>query len=316
MKLKCITIISIISILFVSSITGCGNSLSSNVTNTEATSDTITFQDDLDQEVTLECSNNYKVAVLSGSLAEAWELAGGTLVAVTDDYTETENQAGSSPISVGSLTAPSLDILADNEINLAILSSNISDQVTLKGNLEDLGIQTIYFNVETFDEYAHMMSILTQITGRSDLYDKNVKSVQDEISVQIERASNSGPTILFLRSYSSGIKAKGSDSMTGKMMNDLGCINIADSDTSFIDNLSLEAILVSDPDYIFVTTMGEAEAALSTLENTFTSNSSWSSLKAVKNNHVYILPKELFQNKPNERWGESYKYLADILYGE
>ena len=29
-----------------------------------------------------------------------------------------------------------------------------------------------------------------------------------------------------------------------------------------------------------------------------------------------ILPGELFHYKPNKRWGESYEYLADILYPE
>ena len=36
----------------------------------------------------------------------------------------------------------------------------------------------------------------------------------------------------------------------------------------------------------------------------------------VKNNNYHVLEKELFHNKPNNRWGESYKILADILYGE
>jgi len=28
------------------------------------------------------------------------------------------------------------------------------------------------------------------------------------------------------------------------------------------------------------------------------------------------LPKELFLYKPNTKWGESYAYLSEILYGE
>ena len=29
-----------------------------------------------------------------------------------------------------------------------------------------------------------------------------------------------------------------------------------------------------------------------------------------------VLPKDLFHYKPNNRWGESYQYLGEILYPE
>ena len=37
-------------------------------------------------------------------------------------------------------------------------------------------------------------------------------------------------------------------------------------------------------------------------------------LTAVKQDRLILLPKELFHYKPNARWGESYAYLAKILY--
>jgi len=41
-----------------------------------------------------------------------------------------------------------------------------------------------------------------------------------------------------------------------------------------------------------------------------------SSLSAVKENHYFVLDKRLYNLKPNARWGEAYKELADILYPE
>lgn len=79
----------------------------------------------------------------------------------------------------------------------------------------------------------------------------------------------------------------------------------------------MEAIIHADPDYIFVTTMGESEeAAMNMVEELLTTNPAWNGLKAVQGGHYYVLPKELFHNKPNERWGESYRILAGYLYGE
>ena len=77
----------------------------------------------------------------------------------------------------------------------------------------------------------------------------------------------------------------------------------------------MEAILVADPDFIFVTTMGSSqEAALSMVDELLASNPAWQGLTAVKDDKFYVLEKELFHNKPNNRWGESYEILADILY--
>ena len=92
---------------------------------------------------------------------------------------------------------------------------------------------------------------------------------------------------------------------------------IADSDESLLDDLSMEAIIAADPQYIFVTIQGnDSDAAMKNVEDLLTSNPAWASLTAVKNDHYYILDKRLFNLKPNAKWGEAYKQLADILYPE
>ena len=50
------------------------------------------------------------------------------------------------------------------------------------------------------------------------------------------------------------------------------------------------------------------------MADTFESNPAWSGLSAVKNGRYLLLPRDLFHYKPNARWGESYAYLANILY--
>ncbi len=161
------------------------------------------------------------------------------------------------------------------------------------------------------------MEILTDITGNKELYQENVGEPESIIAEQVKRADGSNPTILLLRAYSTGVKAKGSDTMTGQMLSQLGCINIADNDQGLLENLGMEAILEADPEYIFVTTMGSSEeAALAMVDELLTSNPAWQGLSAIQKNQYYVLEQELFHNKPNNRWGESYQKLADILYGE
>lgn len=128
----------------------------------------------------------------------------------------------------------------------------------------------------------------------------------------------SAPTVLFLRAASSNVKAKGSEgNVCGEMLADLGCVNIADSDAGLLDDLSMEAIIAEDPQYIFVTVQGnDVDAAMQNVQDMLISNPAWNSLSAVQNGHYYVLDKRLFNLKPNAKWGEAYKQLADILYPE
>ena len=46
------------------------------------------------------------------------------------------------------------------------------------------------------------------------------------------------------------------------------------------------------------------------------SNPAWQQLSAVKNGRVYYMDQQLYNLKPNARWGEAYEKLAEILHGE
>ncbi len=294
---------------------GCGTAEVLPEANEQAetqTGEMVEFTDALGVNMTVE--NPQRTAVLSGSYADAWLLAGGSLFAVTEDAKGVIT-ADDDMVMLGDLKNPSIETLIAEDVDFIILSAAIKEHVNLKDTLERAGINAAYFEVETFGDYADMMRIMTDITGRKDLYKTNVEDVRLEIEEQLDRVDGSNPTVLFLRAYSTGVKAKGSNSMTGQMLKDLGCVNIADSEDSLLEDLSMEAIIAAEPDYIFVTTMGESkEAAMDMVEELLVSNPAWNGLKAVKNNHYYVLPKELFHNKPNERWGESYRILADYLY--
>ncbi len=274
----------------------------------------VTFTDALDREVII--ASPIRVGILSGSLAQAWKLAGGSITAATEDAFELANLSlAKDVISLGSVKSPDIESIITSELDFVLLSSAISGQVSLSPILEKAGIAYAFFDIETFSDYKEMMDIFAKITGRIDLHVEYVDDVETRIQEQIARADGSRPTILFLRAYSTGIAAKDSSSMTGQMLQDLGCTNIADGDSLYTENLSLEAILAADPEYIFITTMGDSEEALAYVDEHFTASPAWSTLTAVKENRYFLLPQDLFHLKPNERWDESYRFLADILYG-
>ncbi len=276
-----------------------------------------TFTDALGRTVTVESPE--KVAALQGSYADVWQLAGGTLYAVTEDaYVERDLGLPSDIVNLGSMKSPSIEQAIAAGVDFMILSSKIADHVAMREALEAAGINCAYFEVETFDDYWHLLDVCTNITGRRDLYETNGTAVRARIDAAIEDAKGKeSPKVLFIRAFSTGAKAKGSDNMTGQMLKDLGCINIADSDSGLLEEVSMEKIIKEDPDFIFVATMGASdEKALAGIQESLIANPAWAGLTAVKNDRYVVLPKDLFHYKPNARWGESYEMLAEILYPE
>lgn len=278
---------------------------------------TCTFTDSLGNTVELEQPPK-RVAALLGSYAETWLLAGGEVVAVTQDaYDERGLELPEDTVNLGANQQPDLEALFAAEPDLVLLTPDLDGQMGLRDSLEAAGIPAAWFKVETFDDYLNMLKICTDLTGRSDLYQKNGLDIQSEIDAAIASVpEGEAPTVLLLRAYSSGVRAKNSDNIAGAILKDLGAANIADSDSGLLEDLQMESILAADPEFIFVTTMGASqEAALESLDELLHSDPAWQTLTAVKEDRVEVLPKDLFHYKPNARWGESYQMLAELMYG-
>ena len=279
----------------------------------EAETEEYTFLDDLGRRVALTSED--KVASCHASFADCWLLAGGELVGVTSDAVEEHGLDTGDAEIIGTAKTVNTEALLSSGATAVLLSADLTAHLELEDALESLGLECIYFKVDTFDDYARVMERLCSVTGREDLYQKNVAEVEEKISHTLSRIPEGDKrTVLLLRVYSSGIKAKSQDNIAGLILKEYGMENIADSHPSLLEDMSMEHIVATDPDLIFVLTMGNEETALRYLEAEIESNDAFGGLTAVKCGNYNILHKELFHYKPNERWNESYEYLAKIIF--
>lgn len=276
----------------------------------------VSITDSNGSQITLDTSAPRVVATY-GSFAEAWLLAGGELCGVTQDALEQRDLGLPEDIAVvGTVKEPNAEEIIALEPDLVLLASDITAQADIRDVLENAGLACAFFQVDTFADYAFMMEQLCAVTGREDLYEENVTQVGQQIEEAQANAalSSTRPNVLLIRAFSTGIKAKTDDELAGAILKDLGAHNIADDHPSMLEDLSLEEVIAADPDYIFVTTMGDEQKALDYLNGLIQQNPAWSELSAVKEDRYIVLPKDLFHYKPNNRWGESYQYLGEILY--
>lgn len=324
--MKKLVYILLLTLFFV----GCGNKNTQYSVTTVATlpeneteSQGYTFTDALGRTITV--NEPKRVAALLGSFADIWYLAGGEVVACADDaWEDFELPMSEDAINLGMTKELSLEKLFEADPDFVLASSNTKGNVEWLETLEAAGITVAYFEVNDFNDYLAVLKICTDINGRADLYEKHGMAIQAQIDdviakskTRIEEAGKAS-TVLSLRASSTFIRAKNSkNNVLGEMLSSLGCINIADSEESLLENLSIEQIIMQDPEYIFFIQQGDdAEGTKKNIENFIAENPAWSELSAVKEGRVYLLEKSLYALKPNERWGEAYEKLEELLSNE
>lgn len=261
-----------------------------------------------------------RTACLNSSIADLWKLAGGS-VDITVAEAQERGFADDSAILVDSSSGRNinLEVLISAEPDLVLGSVDTESHVRLKAFLCDISVDMLLIKQDSFDDFLSIFKTLTGITGRNDLYQEYGEGQREGIEELIEEAKEAEkkPRVLFIRAGSafSYVKAKrAEDHFAARIIEELGGINVADEVEALTDSISLEAILSTDIDKIIIVSQGDEGASRSYVENLF-SQPGWRDVKAIREDAVVFLPKELFHFKPNGRWLEAYGVMKEVLYG-
>lgn len=277
-----------------------------------------TFTDDLGREVSV--SSYGRVAALLGSYADMWVLAGGEVCAAPDDaFEDFDLPLAEGTVNLGETKRLSLELLLASSPDFVLASTNTPQHLEWQQALEGAGIAVAYFDVNCFEDYLRVLKICTDITGEAERYGRYGTEVENRIQEVLERYAGREPqTVLVMRASATFIRAKNSSgSVIGEMLESFGCVNIADADESLLENLSIESIMLQNPDKVFIVQSGDdVQGTERNVESMFQENPLWKELDAVKDGQVYFLDKHLYNMKPNARWAEAYEKLGDILYAE
>lgn len=282
-----------------------------------AGAEAVTFTDDLGRRVTVAPPR--RVVCLTASFADVWYLAGGgeTLVGTTHTtWTSFDLPLGEDVVDLGGSKELDGERVAACAPDLVLASCGTDGNLTLRETLEDMEIDVAYFSVNSFEDYLRMLKVCTDLTGCPERYETYGTAVAQQVEGAVARADGSRPSVVYIRATGSSCKVKGSEgTVLGEMLARLDCDNLADREESLLEQLSLEVILEADPRYIFVILQGaDPTDAQRMLETTLLDNPAWAGLTAVREGRFYTLDPNLYNLKPNGRWGEAYEELADLLY--
>lgn len=283
----------------------------------------VSFTDSTGRTVTLN-GTPQRVAVLFSSYADIWQMAGGQIAVTVGDAVERGFAPQDTPlVDDGAGLKIDTELLLANEPDFVIASADLSAQVEVCERMDSLGIPCAAFTEESFDDYLSMLRLFTSLTGNTGAYQTYGSAVGQEIDRLLgqinEAVGEQEPVkVLFIRAgsgYSSTRAKTAKDHFVGKMLEELGTVNIADEAGALSEGLALESVLTNEPDVILIVPQGDETATRAYMDGVL-AQSGWRDLKAVKEGRCHYLSKDLFHYKPNARWGEAYRTLAGLLYPE
>lgn len=309
-----------LSLLLLFLLTACGGA-KENIPSAEPSpsEEQIVFTDALGQEFSL--NRPKRVVVMIGSFADVWVLAGGEdiMVATANDAWESYGlELGEAVSNIGSPMKPNGELVLAAQPDLVIASSLSPSNLELKETFDRAKIPAAYFDVSSFQDYLDLLELFTWLTGHPENFKIYGSAVKDQVDRTLALAAERDhvPAVLTIQVSGSSVKVKNSeDNVLGPMLKELGCTNIADGDDSLLEDLSLEAIIQANPDFIFAVYHGtDEESAQANLEATLLSNPAWKGLQAVQEGNFHILERRMYSLKPNALWGDAYEKLYRILW--
>lgn len=292
--------------------------------------DTMTFTDDTGRESVTVKKHPKKVAVFYSSYASMYDELGGKidLIIGGDNAVEVYKFQRGKDITEGKnviVTSPSgknwdVEKIIAEKPDLIICAMTSNGYGTIEEAAKAAGIDVIGISFNGVRDYAKWAYIYTSLNDNQEAFDnvalktiEGVSKIIDQVPIRDHK-----PHVLSIMPVAKGIKGNYTQSDLGTILQDLGCQNQlggeVEKGASPRVDISIEDIVMMDPEYIFIQCMYSEDYAKESVEKYLSSTDAWAKIDAVANNHVYYLPRGLFHNKPNSKYVDAYQMIFDYLY--
>jgi ABC-type Fe3+-hydroxamate transport system substrate-binding protein len=292
---------------------------------------TVTFTDASGTEPVTVAKNPQNVMNLYASFTTLWYEAGGTVkgliggassVALYEeqigrDITQDEGVEIISASSAGKNW--STEAIVAKRPDLIICSTAMSGYASIQAPARVAGIPVIAVAYDDFQDYLKWFKVFSALSGHPALWDTvALKAMNDIIDILLQVPTKDNPRIFSMFSGTDSLQANLSGTVVGDIAKQLRAVNIADTWFNAAGanrlTINLESVYVAAPAYILVQCHAEDEEVTALVDALYGDDPIWNALDAVKDGKVYFLQKTLFHNKPNRKFVDAYKILAEILY--
>ncbi|ABM80043.1 ABC transporter substrate-binding protein [Hyperthermus butylicus] len=280
----------------------------------------VVLVDALGREVTLARPPE-RIASLAPSITEVVCALGACdrLVAVDNiSMSIVERELGAEAVklvSVGSFWQPSSELVLSANPDMVLACSGVPAQEAMVGQLEDADIKVFFLRC---DRSRNIGDIYWDISTLGVMLNETAKASEiiEEIQARLQSvatavANETSPTVaLVVYMDSNGVYVAGGGNFQDNLIQLAGGVNVF-GDYYGWPMISYEDIVVRDPDYIVVTSMGTANDTISLIKSTLLSKT-----KAYSEGHVCIVTGEAVDvlSRPSVRIADAVELLASILH--
>lgn len=190
-----------------------------------------------------------------------------------------------------------------------VLANPLASQQQLQV-LKNMGIRVVQFeNPETFSKMCTMLQQLGQLLGKEQNAQEIIDRAQSRVAAVVRATENLPSKKVFIQIGLKPLHTSPRGTFIHEFIEFAGGINIAADAGS--GNYSREEVLEKNPDIIFIATMGSSKSGAKTEKAAWRR---YSSLRAVRNDAVYILDPETVCSPTPVSFAETLQEIASLIH--
>ncbi|MFD1884156.1 ABC transporter substrate-binding protein [Paenibacillus wenxiniae] len=315
-----------LSALLICALTGCSQSPSSGTAPTQATAaaatgQSVTVTDFAGRIVQLQHAPQRIVALSNGEVDIVYAL-GGSVVGRPTSNNGAPVKAAEQAQTIGSTHELDLEKVALLQPDIVLGNSPMNEKDIPA--VESIGAKMVLSSANSVADIQRQITLLGGLLAKEDRakqlneqLDQHIASLSDRTRTDTQAAAK--PNVLLVYGAPGTYMAALPNSLSGNILELAGGNNIA-ADLPGLQSfpqyaqLSTERVVAADPDYVFIMTHGNSAEVKAGFLKEMQDNPAWSSVKAVKQNQVEVLPSDLFGTNPGTRVTEALDQMHHLLY--
>jgi iron complex transport system substrate-binding protein len=270
-----------------------------------ATEAAITVEDGVGNVLTFESEPQRIISLAPNHTEVLYALGLGDRVVGVTEYCNYPLEAAEKP-KVGDFVNTDLELVVGLEPDL-VLATTMHMAETVPA-IQERGIAVFVLDPQSVDSVLEEISILGQITGREEAADALVTDMQARIDAVQEKVKDAPRPKVFWE-LGPELFTVGPDTFVGDLIDLAGGENVAgDADTPW-PQLSVEAIILRDPDVIILADHNYGQTTEMVKERP-----GWEDIRAVKEGNIIEITNDDIVSRPGPRLIDGLEFLARALH--
>lgn len=199
-----------------------------------------------------------------------------------------------------------------------VLAHNIMNEKDVS-KLENIGVKVVLTSGNSVADIERQITLFGELLQQQQKAEELVSSIEAKKAELAEKSPSTVSSLIVYGAPGTFMAALPS-SLAGDILTLAGGANIAADYPKLASypqyaSLDMERIVESNPEAIFIMTHADPDDVRDSFIKEMESSDAWSSIDAVKNGRIEVLPAELFGSNPGTRITESLDYMYEALTG-